>query len=64
MVKVCSLEEDMQLGMVATTMSTTGRNQRVEDKAMEDRNLNRILAGSDATTAIRRVISREIERRC
>ena len=64
MEKVCSLKECLQLGMAATTMATIGTNQRVEDRAMEDRILNPNLKESDATTAIRRAISREIVRRC
>ena len=64
MEKVCSLEEGLQLGIAATTMATTRTNQRVEDKAMEDHSLNKSLEESDATTTIRRVISREFVRRC
>ena len=56
--KVYSLGEDLQLGMEARTMATTGTNQRVEAKAMEDCSLNKSLVGGDVTTTTRRVISR------
>ena len=62
--KFYSLEEDLQHEMAATNMATTKTNQRVKDKAMEDCSLNKILVGSNATTTPRRVISREIARRC
>ena len=45
-------------------MATNGTNQRVEDKTMEDRILNRNLEENNATAAIRKAISREIARRC
>ena len=57
------LKEGMQLGMAVTTMETSETNQRVKDKSMEDRSLNKSLEKSDTTTAIRRVILREIARR-
>ena len=49
--------------MAVTTMETSETNQRVKDKSMEDRSLNKSLEKSDTTTAIRRVILREIARR-